>query len=56
MEIYGQSQDGKEIWRGYAPLAEGHGNFAMRHVCKRSDIWPVFRQLFARAPQRSGSQ
>ena len=50
-----KGQGGKELWRGYASVEAGHGNFAMKHVAKRSDIWPVFRQLFTRQSQRGGS-
>ena len=53
IEEYLQSDGGKDLWRGYRPVAEGFANFAMKHVARRSDIWPVFRQLFTRHSQRS---
>jgi uncharacterized protein len=53
IERFAQSGNGKELWRGYAALAGRHENFAMKHVARRSDIWPVFRQLFTRQSQRS---
>ncbi len=37
-----------ELWRGYAPLAERAPKLAMRRVGERRDIFPVFRDLFAR--------
>lgn len=43
-----QGEAGKELWRGYGPLAEKWTNFSMRHVARRSDIYPVFRELFAK--------
>lgn len=52
---FAQPEDGKDLWRGYLPVAGRHRNFVMRHVARRSDIWPVFRQLFARQPQRGDS-
>jgi uncharacterized protein len=46
-----QSRGGKDLWVGYSQIAEPHANFAMRHVARRSDIWPVFRDLFSRQSQ-----
>ena len=37
-----------DLWRGYAPLAQRAPKFAMRRVAERRDIFPVFRELFAR--------
>ena len=37
-----------DLWRGYAPLAERSPKLAMRRVAERKDIFPVFRELFAR--------
>ena len=37
-----------ELWRGYAPLAQRAPKLAMRRVGERRDIFPVFRDLFAR--------
>ena len=37
-----------DLWRGYAPLAERASKLAMRRVAERRDIFPVFRDLFAR--------
>ena len=39
---------GTDLWRGYAPLAERAPKLAMRRVAERRDIFPVFRDLFAR--------
>ena len=52
LEHIQRSAGGKELWRGYMPMAGRNDNIVMRHVSKRSDIWPVFRQLFARQEQR----
>lgn len=40
--------DSKELWRGYMELVESEKNFAMRKVSNPADIYPVFRELFAR--------
>jgi uncharacterized protein len=34
------------LWRTYIPFTESHRNFASRRVADRSDIYPVFRDLF----------
>jgi uncharacterized protein len=46
---------GKELWRGYAALAEVAPNFAMKRVAGPSDIYPVFRELFAKQ-NRKGAE
>ena len=40
------SDGGKELWRGYRTVGEKWQNFSMKHVSKRSEIYPVFRELF----------
>jgi hypothetical protein len=40
--------DSKELWLGYESVAAKWDNFAMKHVAKRSDIYPVFRELFSK--------
>ncbi len=37
-----------DLWRGYAPLAGREPKLAMRKVADAKDIFPVFRDLFAR--------
>ena len=37
-----------DLWRGYAPLSERMPKLAMRQVAEKRDIFPVFRDLFAR--------
>ena len=46
---------GKELWRGYSALAEGAPNFAMKRVAGPADIYPVFRELFAKQ-NRKGAE
>lgn len=45
--------DSKELWRGYMDLAETAKNFAMRKVSNPADIYPVFRELFARNREKA---
>ena len=40
---------GKDLWRGYAEIAAEARNFAMKRVSDRAGVYPVFRELFARA-------
>ncbi|MDQ0468394.1 YeaH/YhbH family protein [Labrys wisconsinensis] len=44
---------GKELWRGYAALPLQAANFAMKQVGGRADIYPVFRELFAKQNQKA---
>jgi uncharacterized sporulation protein YeaH/YhbH (DUF444 family) len=37
------------LWRGYEELAKERENFAMRRVFEQREIFPVFRELFAKA-------
>ena len=43
---------GKELWRGYAKVAETAANFAMKRVAGPGDIYPVFRELFAKQKRK----
>lgn len=44
-----------DLWRGYKAVAEAMPQLAMRQVQDRRDIFPVFRDLFARrAAERAG--
>ncbi len=45
----------KDLWRAYARLKENAPNFAMARVAGRSDIYPVFRKLFARQAKQGAS-
>ena len=45
--------DSKELWRGYAEMAETEKNFAMRKVSSPADIYPVFRELFAKHREKA---
>ena len=47
-EVSRLSEGGKELWRGYAPLGDAWPNFSAKQVSKRADIYPVFRELFAK--------
>ncbi len=36
----------QSLWREYEGIAEDHPEFAMQHIRKVEDIYPVFRELF----------
>jgi uncharacterized sporulation protein YeaH/YhbH (DUF444 family) len=46
--LFENSNDSKELWRGYLDVDSESDNFSMKHISKRSDIYPVFRELFAK--------
>ncbi|NPD67830.1 YeaH/YhbH family protein [Lichenicola cladoniae] len=40
-----------DLWRGYKAVAETNDRLTMRQVSEKRDIFPVFRDLFARRPE-----
>ncbi|UAA37924.1 YeaH/YhbH family protein [Paraneptunicella aestuarii] len=36
----------QSLWREYKKVSEANSNFAMKHIRKVEDIYPVFRELF----------
>jgi uncharacterized protein len=54
--IFRMTDNGTSLWRAYRQVAEKWANFQMTRISKPSDIYPVFRQLFAKQPpkQRRG--
>jgi uncharacterized sporulation protein YeaH/YhbH (DUF444 family) len=46
---WGGPTGGKDLWRGYAGLAQRAPTFAMKQVAAPADIYPVFRELFAKS-------
>lgn len=54
-EIFGATDNGTSLWRAYREVKQSWPNFDMTRIAKAADIYPVFRQLFARQPaQRRG--
>jgi uncharacterized sporulation protein YeaH/YhbH (DUF444 family) len=45
------SGGGKTLWRGYQGLSGEWPNFAMKQITKPGEIYPVFRELFAKQNQ-----
>jgi len=47
-EIFGATENGTSLWRAYRMVGEHWPNFQMARIARPSDIYPVFRQLFAK--------
>ncbi|UKV15853.1 YeaH/YhbH family protein [Thalassospiraceae bacterium SW-3-3] len=55
-EIFSSAEGETALWKAYAPVARANARFALKRVTKAADIFPVFRELFAknRAEKLSG--
>lgn len=49
-EIFGSTDNGTSLWRAYRTVDREWPNFQMTRIARPSDIYPVFRKLFARQP------
>ncbi|WP_428644773.1 YeaH/YhbH family protein [Roseibium sp.] len=49
-QLINSEATGMELWESYRQVAEIWPNFARKRVSRRADIYPVFRELFARDP------
>lgn len=49
-EIFGSTDNGTSLWRAYRTVDGEWPNFQMTRIARPSDIYPVFRKLFARQP------
>ncbi len=47
-EIFLSNLNVSELWKDYESVATGQRNFAMKRVFSKSDVFPVFHQLFAK--------
>jgi uncharacterized sporulation protein YeaH/YhbH (DUF444 family) len=48
--IFGATENGTSLWRAYSTVNLKWPNFQMSRIATAADIYPVFRQLFARQP------
>ena len=48
--IFGATENGTSLWRAYSRVELKWPNFQMSRIATPADIYPVFRQLFARQP------
>ncbi len=51
-ELFGNPESGPPLWTGYRNVGAEWSNFAMKRIAAPEDIYPVFRELFARREDR----
>ena len=49
-EMFRHADNGTSLWNAYREVSAEWPNFAMTRIAKPSDIYPVFHELFAKAP------
>jgi len=47
-ELFRDASTGAALWRAYKQVGERWKNFAMKRIARPGDIYPVFRELFAK--------
>jgi len=50
--IFGSTENGTSLWHAYETVGARWPNFQMSRIATAADIYPVFRQLFTRQPDR----
>lgn len=53
LEVFSDADSGAELWRAYRGFAPAWPNFAQTRIAKPADIFPVFRELFAKGKQEA---
>jgi uncharacterized protein len=48
LEVFSDADSGAELWRAYRGFAPSCPHFAQTRIAKPQDIFPVFRELFAK--------
>ncbi len=48
IDVFRNAAHGAALWNAYATVAEKLDNFDMKRIARAGDIYPVFRELFAR--------
>lgn len=48
LEVFSDKDSGAELWRAYRTFAPKWATFAQTRIAKPADIFPVFRELFAK--------
>jgi len=51
-EIFRNVHNGAALWQAYRTVAAAWSNFAMKRISRPGDIYPVFRELFAKSPEK----
>ena len=52
-ETFANEENGAELWRSYREVAKKWPNFATKRIARPGDIFPVFRELFAKQSERA---
>ncbi len=50
-DIFKSSDNGTALWRAYREAGQTWGNFQAKRIARPGDIYPVFRELFAKQNQ-----
>jgi uncharacterized sporulation protein YeaH/YhbH (DUF444 family) len=45
----------QSLWREYQGISQSHSNFAIQHIQRVEDIYPIFRELFKKSRQQQGA-
>ncbi|MCC6919647.1 MAG: YeaH/YhbH family protein [Alphaproteobacteria bacterium] len=48
MSVFASDEAGAELWRSYRGVSSAWKSFAAKRIAKPADIYPVFRELFAK--------
>ena len=51
-DIFNDETQGAELWHSYWQVHEKWQNFAMKRISTPADIYPVFRELFAKKDEK----
>ncbi len=51
MDIFQDEDSGTRLWQAYRKVTHDWKNFQMKRIGRPSDIYPVFRELFAKQPK-----
>ena len=55
-DIFSGTDNGTALWRSYEEAGRHWPNFQMKRIARPSDIYPVFRELFAKQPKATGAR
>ncbi|MEL7486532.1 MAG: YeaH/YhbH family protein [Pseudomonadota bacterium] len=53
LEVFSSEDAGAELWRAYRTFAPECAHFAQTRIARPQDIFPVFRELFAKNAERA---
>ena len=51
MDIFQDEENGTRLWQAYRKVTQRWKNFQMKRIGRPADIYPVFRELFAKQPK-----